>query len=676
MSRDPYSSPQPRSYHDDEAMSSAKKALNTEDNANAFELKSFQETGKDWTPFDQETSPTSAQWVLLQRSNTFKRMLRSIWYGPAEPRDDPPNFPHRWSFTSKLENFPCEVFQKRLSKSVRILMLVVYCCIWASLAGSIIYYYSVKPPVFQEHDGKKIPIVTLQCNSQLGWAGKNNACGLDAKDCVTVGDYTPDVYFRCPSLCDQGAYTYAAIAVGDQRIKYRQYVIGGGERKADELLSFPYRADSFPCGAAVHAGIISPFFGGSARLSFNGSQTNFPSQRGRYQTDDSVEFDSPFPSSFIFKKPPSGTMSGIYDPRIPVLAVNILLSLPVFYLTESIVGYWIISLVGYWTLVMALDPPFVVDPHNPDDFAQLISTAFQRMLPFCFILYVLWKCAIRRTLKDGSPLAKLICWLPLFWIGVMNNVTFDRLPVDRLAVEDLKQMAGAAAAVGGIITTIAICAVIQAYSIWKSGRFRKYLTIYVLIILALSLLASLRGLTLRIHHYILGLILIPGCATRGTSAYLFQGVLLGLVISGIGRWDYASIVETKHTLLRGEAGESSDPPQMFYNTESPHMLAWQAINNTGPSSPDLDGYSLLINDVERYVGKNTTVDLDVLIEQDVAFSSLLKQATDEKEQVKLYLRVARANTEKSTEQHGDYTSAAVLTWPNGPWIESANGVTR
>ncbi|SCV99885.1 LAFE_0B04654g1_1 [Lachancea fermentati] len=619
-------------------------------------------------------SSSEEEWLLLKKSNPFKRFFKRVWHGPREPADEPPQFASRWKFTRAIDSFPKDIFRKRLpSSKLRVTLLIVYCCVWSGIMYSILYYYLVKPPYFHSEQGNKVAIKSLECNSHLNWKGKNNMCGLNALECRPFDG--EEVIIRCPALCDRGGWTYSAITVGDRRVKYTGYDIGGGERHESDLLSYPYRADSFPCGSAVHAGVVSPFFGGCAKLSYTGGQTSFPSRSGRYGTDNSVSFNSFFPASFTFKELRDGIATGCYDPRSLVVSINILASLPIFFLYESIVGYWIVTLVGYWTLVLALDPPLLTDPHKPETTFELISIGFQRLLPLCFILYVLWKCAVRRTLTDGSPLAKIICWFPTFWLGVMNNVTFDRLPVDRLTLKDLKEQAGAFTAVGSIILTILVCAVIQAYSLWKSGRFQKYFKIYISIIVGLVALGSLPGLTLRIHHYILGMMLVPGCATRGTSAYLFQGILIGLVLSGVGRWDFASIVETQIALSRGEAGDSWQPPVFSFNAEFPYEVSWEIADTESTSSPKLDGFSLLINDVERYLGENTTVNIDTLIAQNEEFSNLIKASLEVNETLPLYLRVARANIASLGKERGDYTNAAVMEWPYGEWHEPLLGVS-
>lgn len=665
--------------------------MNMEDDfdINSMELEDLSSDGRPTadTAHPPISNERDEEWLLLKDSNILKRFFYRLWYGPSTPSDEPPAFPLRISFFKQIEEYPEMKFRKRFPrKKIRLLILVIYCSIWFGILYSILYSYLFSKPFFVPKDGSaKIPILTYDCNSYINWKGKNNACGLNAKDCLPFDDQ--DYYIRCPALCDRGGWTYSAINVGDQRVKYRGYEIGGGElldhKKDSSDLSYPYRGDSFVCGSAVHADIVSPVFGGCTRLSMRGSQSKFLSQDSKHSTHFSVMFNSFFPSSYVFTDYLDGVASGCTDPRALVVTLNIIFGLPVFYLYESIIGYWIVTIVGYWTLVLALDPPILVDPHFPETGYQLLSVGFQRLLPLCFVLYVEWKGAIKRTLENGSPLCKILLWYPLLWLGIMNNITFDRLPVDRLTPKDLKEQPGGAIAVGSIAATILTCAFIQAYSLWKSGRFRKFFKIYISFIFGLILLSSIPGLNLRIHHYILGAILVPGCATRGASAYLFQGILIGLILSGVSKWDFASIVETNYSLLRGEAGAAAPPPALLFDKSNPHLISWNVSNNTTDdngvefSRDNFDGYSLLLNDVEVYVGSNSTVDVEKLISENELLAKMVQNALKDSTNgtIPMYFRVAKALITSSTEDHGDYTNAGVLQWPEGIWTAPEPGVS-
>lgn len=650
-----------------------------------IELEELNHPGR--SKSSKSSSSRDAGHIRLDTGSSYKsdnqitNFFYKVWYGPDSPTDDPPKFNN--PLLASLEQVPTH-FKHRYSGRIRGVILTVYCVLWFSLIYSILYPQFTKSPSVK---GSNETIVTLSCTGQeYFWKGKNGKCGLNGELCTPFEDR--EVIVKCPALCDRGGWTYSAYPVGDQMVKYTGYTIGGGSKeseKDDDTLTYPYRADSFPCGSAVHAGVLSPFFGGCVKVSFVGSQLSFNSTMGKYGTDFSVPFPSFFPSSFVFKKLPEG-LSGCYDWRLLVLFINILFGLPVVYLADGLVSYWIMNLVGYWTILLSLDPPVIIDPEDPPSVAALFSVGFQRMLPLCFVLYTLWKSSTRRTfLEPTSPLAKVIFWYPLFWIGTANNLTFDRLPVDRLTPQDLKEQAGGLLAVSSIITTILVCAVIQAYKLWKSGRFQKYFKIYITFIFGILAFAMLPGLSLRIHHYILALLLIPGCATKGFSAFLFQGVLFGLFLSGVARWDFASILETQRSLLREEAGGSLSPPT--FNAFSNQTVSWIDHNQTAvivngePKSPDdqLFGYSLVVNDIERYVGNETQVNIGGLINDNEEMKKLVENSlehnADENGDITLYLRLGKSTVSSQRETRGDYTRAATLKWPSGNWTAPVDGLT-
>lgn len=49
---------------------------------------------------------------------------------------------------------------------------------------------------------------------------------------------------------------------------------------------------------------------------------------------------------------------------------------------------------------------------------------------------------------------------------------------------------------------------------------------------------------LRIHHYMYALLAIPVLSLPNRVSLFFQAMMLGLFLDGVGRWGWASIVET------------------------------------------------------------------------------------------------------------------------------------
>lgn len=613
----------------------------------------------------------------LAPKDRFKYFFYRLWQGPETPEDNPPP---RIQPLLYLEELP-ERLATRFSKSVRVSVLAIYLLGWFLVAYNVVHPYLTQPSQLA-HD-PSVEVVYLSC-LELFWKGKNGECGIDGNQCPTVPENT-DVVIRCPALCDRGSWTFTMIPVGDQQVKHRGFYIGGGAHSEDDLLTHPYRGDSFPCGAAVHSGLISPFFGGCARLSYeSGSQAAFPGTGGHYGVGSSVTFDSFFGHSFVFRNL-AGSFSNCYDPRLLVLVLNIVLGAPVVYLALGAVFFWTVNVVGFWTIVLATDPPVTVNVLDLETYSELISVGLERLLPTCCILYVLWHTSVRHTLGPyppdlgmlKSPLTNLVLWYPLYWLGILNNMTFDRLPVDRLTLHDIQEQPGALLAIVSIIGVIVTCAFIQGYKIWLSGRFRFYLAIYGLFVASLVVISSLPGLTLRIHHYILAMLLIPGCATRGRTAVMFQGILLGLFISGASRWGLASIAETVTSLLRNDPSGKVLPPTFGgYDVES-GVLSWldDPLWANSTSQAKYTSVSLLINDVERYVGDGqNSVNLNDIFatHDDLPDLAAISNAEDA-QTMNIYLRLGRKVPGEGT--YSDFTNAGVLQWPSGEFHTPPPGIT-
>jgi hypothetical protein len=110
-------------------------------------------------------------------------------------------------------------------------------------------------------------------------------------------------------------------------------------------------------------------------------------------------------------------------------------------------------------------------------------------------------------------------------------------------------------------------------------------------------------MNVRIHHYILAILLLPGTAFQNRPSLLYQGLLCGLFINGIARWGFDSILQTPDELL-------SDAPQgtLLPNITQPVIGAHNITFTLGPFPPpgkkgnQYDGISVLVNDVERFRG--------------------------------------------------------------------------
>lgn len=401
--------------------------------------------------------------------------------------------------------------------------------------------------------------------------------------------------FRCPANCKR-VQVVNPHAVGDQEVNYRPLVIGGPTDEDETLENSYYRADSFICGAAIHAGFINDQSGGCGVVSLIGEKSDYSSVNRKHIT--SVGFDSYFPKSFSFL---SGTQSKCRDLRWPLLGVSltftILLSL---FTTSPAVFFPSIFLGIFFHVALASDPP------NLTDYYAIVSIALGRFLPASFCMFAVYKYCVRRQLHGlHAQIEKTVLWLGGCWIGALNNYTFDKIPIERLTPHDIKQQPGAVPALIIVVLSLFFIALLQAWCIRVEGRLPQYLAIYGIMGATILALVAVPKMNVRIHHYILGLLLVPGTVMQTRPSLLFQGLLVGLFINGIARWGFDSILQTPDE-LRGDAQLGTLIPLMVspiihgnvgISLEPNITFEWDL-----PLPKHYDGMSILVNDVEHFRG--------------------------------------------------------------------------
>lgn len=246
----------------------------------------------------------------------------------------------------------------------------------------------------------------------------------------------------------------------------------------------------------------------------------------------------------------------------------------------------------FFQVAMASDPP------SYTDYASLASTALGRFLPAALGAALFYQYSVRKTLRRcKAHFEKTILWVGGAWVGALGNYTFDQIPINRLTGHDIKQQPGAVAALVIIVLILFAIILYQAHHLRKEGRLLRYLALYLTFGIALGLLAALPKLNLRIHHYILALLLLPGTALETRVSLLCQGLLVGLYINGLARWGFGSILETA-AALRGDAQLGSAIPSILdpIINGSTITFAWKGL------ARGYEGVSVLVNDVERFRG--------------------------------------------------------------------------
>lgn len=184
----------------------------------------------------------------------------------------------------------------------------------------------------------------------------------------------------------------------------------------------------------------------------------------------------------------------------------------------------------------------------------------------------------------------------------MSNYTLDWIPISRLTAHDLEQQPGAKLALAIVIGVLVLIALGQIYYFWCEGRLLTYLGLYGLFVFAILVCLAIPGVNLRIHHYIIGLLLLPGTSMQTRPSLLYQGILLGLFVNGIARWDFDSILQTTAALREDGRFNLVVPavitPQIETSSKDGVVAAfsWMVLPE------DTQGISVLVNDVERYRG--------------------------------------------------------------------------
>lgn len=505
----------------------------------------------------------------------------------------PPNAaPYRMKpLLPKVQEFPLRLRDKVLHRrGHRQWLLFVVLAIW------VIVFALVKWQGTLATDIKEFGQPTnLGCGAQF-WT-RGNQCGVDGNDCRPFNGSA--IAFTCPANCA----SYKVLnprAVGDQEVIYRPLIVGGPSSDLEPGLA-TYRGDSYICGAAIHAGVITNGNGGCGVVRLVGKQQSFVSSQRNGIT--SVGFDSYFPLSYQFV--PDVECSA-QDSRWKLLAASVVITTALSLFTSSPAAFFFPSFVGIFATVgLAMDSPSI------STVAGLVSNIIGKLLPAMFCAWVMYdKMGVRRTLTDlTAQIEKTVLWLGACWVGALDNYTLDFIPIQRLTGHDLEQQPGAKAALAIIVIVLFFIVCFQIYYFRQEARFIKYIKLYALFVAGIIIALLLPGLNLRIHHYILALLLLPGTSIQTRPSLLYQGLLIGLFINGIARWGFDSVLQTS-SALQGDAQKGTLLPTLQTptidwvngnNATSEITFAWDMPGQRNASDKAVyDGISVLVNDVERF----------------------------------------------------------------------------
>ncbi|KAL9589940.1 MAG: hypothetical protein Q9203_001259 [Teloschistes exilis] len=508
----------------------------------------------------------------------FARAVAAWTKGP-----DPPQRQRISPFFPAIQEAPVKLIAKYLPRPIQkagLLGCFLFC--WL-LTFSLVLHHSASAGSIEGY-GKPQQI---WCGASY-WSG-GNSCGLNGNRCRPFDD--ANFPFRCPANC-KAVHVLNPHAVGTQEINYKPFVIGGPEEddSGNSTTDTIYRADSFLCQAAIHAGVVSNQRGGCGVAKLAGEHTNFPSTyRNGIQ---SISFDASFPKSFIFV---SGLSSDcIKDLRWPLLAVTVIFTTILSISTASTAVFFpCVFTMLFFHVGLVSDPP------TNTDYASLSSLIIGRFLPAAFVAAVFYRYSVKPQQKDlqGAFMERTVLWLGGAWVGSLNNYTFDFIPIQRLTPSDLRAQPGARLALVIIVVLLFSIALGQVYYLRLEGRLPKYLGIYAIMVTFLIVCVIIPSLNLRIHHYFLALLLLPGTRVQTRPSLLYQGILVGLFINGTARWGFDSILQTA-AALRGDGQLGSLLPHVNATVATARSITFSWRNP--PMDRGYDGLSILVNDVERY----------------------------------------------------------------------------
>lgn len=475
------------------------------------------------------------------------------------------------------------------------------------------------------------------------------SCGLDGRNCLPFDDSS--FAFSCPAEC-ASVQVLNPYTIGEEQIIYRSLVVGGAS-DGSEANEPVYRGDSFICGAAIHAGILKDSRGGCGVLSLVGEKESYGSTFKNGIT--SVGFNSSFPQSIDFNQSDTvmSDAAKCRDPRWDLLTLStIFTSIFSLFTSHPATFFGPVFVIVYFQIAMASDPP------SYTDYASLASTALGNFLPAAFVAALIYRFTIRKTLKGvKAQFEKTVLWIGGCWVGALSNVTFEKIPIQRLTPHDLNQQPGAITALVFIVLILTGVALYQAWCFRNERRLLRYLALYATLGIGLLILLAMPSLNLRIHHYILALLLLQGTALQTRPSLLYQGLLVGLFINGVARWGFASILQTA-VALQGDAqlgtGLVSVLPPIINGTNV--TFAWEGLVR------GYEGVSVLVNDVERFRGFHKDGDNNF---------TWARHAMDHPE----YFRFGFINyLPFGGVTYSDFTKAGIW-WPNGSWTDIPPGAS-
>ena len=447
-------------------------------------------------------------------------------------------------------------------------------------------------------------------------------CGLMGRDCLPFTSSSP-LTVRCAARCDYFPY-------------YQQRLTGSAPY---------YRADSYVCTAAIHAGVIGSG-GGCVSVLFTGGRSLY-NETTAYGLRSRAS-DTWFPKSFTLL-PAEGGAHCVYF-HWWTLAVGLLLLSGLCLLQPPPALLFLCLLLwGYWYTASSMDdghtqeevffimtericyvtaaacPMFFLgprvtltarnksrqrredEPEQDDEQPQQPLSASEPQPPSAGLsrsslsLSSLWRPCLRwLQAYDGAaftlhlPSARPAAWYELcclytlpFVLGLHWGYLTLVVPDVDLNAQFLQHGNAGVVLVLGVGAVVLLLVLLQLRLVYAAGLSRRYLLGYGCLAAVFVVVSVVwrRGYSFHLHHVLIGAVLLPLTRFRTRVSMLCQAIALALFINGFALWGFAS--EWDHT--GGDEQGDDDPIDLtpprsvlaVNVSESSALLLWEWRNDSG-----------------------------------------------------------------------------------------------
>ncbi|KDO26507.1 hypothetical protein SPRG_07910 [Saprolegnia parasitica CBS 223.65] len=450
--------------------------------------------------------------------------------------------------------------------------IAVYLVVVVSVLTTLFYY-----SFFAAKVNGQAPAM-MGCRYFGYWKGPN--CGLHGIDCQPF--QTDWFAFRCPSGCLSDQSSVLA-------------VIGSG----------PYRGDSRICKAAIHAGAIRSG-GGCGLMRYDGERMSFAASTQHGVTTQA--FPSWFPKTMSFYLD-AASISHCVDLSWYIFSVGAAatLGLAWFPALSPLLLTHVQCIWGFIYVTLIASP-------TSFDYDTLSLHLFTDICIVVVAVHCLYLWVAQYTFAKYASYSRkerFVYWglLSVVPFHLMLHLTqFAFLPWLNINFGGYRATPSVNVWTYIVFGLVGLVALGLAFHLlrhlYQQKALLSLLALYVLVAIYMAIVHGLYPHTLlHLHHVQIGLLLLPATAFPTRSAFFVQAIGLGLFIQGYAAWGWPTFLDTPPASYYLDAPMT--PPDVRNISSSTANISWPAL-------VDVQGYALMLNDVQVYRGvRNWTLVSDL-----------------------------------------------------------------